>query len=69
MKYLLTIHENKKKEAKALLNFILISNVFDITEISEKIPNEETIKAINEVKQDDLKRFNNVSDLMKELNA
>ncbi len=67
MQYLLTVPENK--EAKALLNFILMSNIFEVSEITEKTPNEITKKAIQEARQKKGKRFNNVNDLMSELNS
>ena len=35
MKYLLTIPENKKTEAKAMLNYLSVSDVFEITEIED----------------------------------
>lgn len=67
MQYLLTVPENS--EAKALLNFILLSNIFEVSEITEKIPNKITKKAIQEARQKKGKRFNNVNDLMSELNS
>ena len=67
MKYLLTVPENK--EAKALLNFILMSNIFDISEINENIPNEITKKAIEDARQKKGLKFNKIEDLMEELNS
>ncbi len=67
MKYLLTIPKNR--EALALLDFLLASNIIEMTVIEEDIPNKITELAIEEARQKKGKRFSNVDDLIKELNS
>ena len=67
MKYLLNVPDNK--EAISLLNFLLTSQILDLTEIKYKIPNEITKQAIDEARQKKGEKFDNVKDIMKELNS
>ena len=67
MKYLLNVPDNK--EAISLLNFLLTSQILDLTEIKYKIPNEITKQAIDEARQKKGEKLDNVKDIMKELNS
>ena len=65
MKYLLTVPENK--EALSLLNFLLTSQIFNITKIEEDISNATTVQAIEEARKKEGEKFDNVEEFMVEL--
>ena len=56
------------KEANLLLNFILATGLFNqIEHYKSKIPNKETIEAIESVERREVNKYKNVNDLIAQL--